>query len=99
MKKPDPIAPLPINPEIIPNPVVLSRLRSDTSRHIEELLEETRLTQEELAKEMGCDASTISRHISDTMRPRKKTLREYDTAFSKLLKRQIVVNRNASKRR
>jgi hypothetical protein len=99
MKQPDPIAPMPINPAIIPNPVVLPRLRSGTSRHIEELLEETQLTQEEFAKEMGCDASTISRHIADVMRPRKKTLREYDATFSKLLKRKIVVNRNATKRK
>jgi hypothetical protein len=105
------IAPPPINPSDLPGPLpsigipdVLLRplfrsMRSPMAIHIGELLEETLLTQEEFSKEMGCDASTISRHIAGTMKPRKKTLREYDATFSKLLKRQVVVNRNATKRK
>jgi predicted transcriptional regulator len=85
---------------LFPNmPDISSRpARSVTSKHLEELLHECQITAEELANLIGCNPSVVSRHINGHMNPRLKALREYDYAFTKLLKRNIVVKRNGTKR-
>ena len=75
------------------------RGRRATARHIEELIDEARITQQELSDLIGCEASTVCRHVTDESNPRLKTLREYHAVFFKLLNRKIVVRRNAIKRK
>jgi hypothetical protein len=83
-----------VAPDLIPLPVI----RSAPAIHIDALMKECDLTQEELAAEMNIEPSQVSRHISGKSIPGLKSLRKYDACFSRLMKKQIVVNRNATKR-
>jgi hypothetical protein len=60
---------------------------------IRELRDECRLTTEELAEQVHLDARSVQRHLSGKTHPYARHLRAYEAAFSKLLKRQIVVNK------
>jgi DNA-binding transcriptional regulator YiaG len=61
-------------------------------RQIDRLRKECHLTEEQLAVEMKITTRTVQRHIYDTCPPRSRNLTGYSRLFSRLLKRQIVIN-------
>ena len=65
------------------------------AEQIQELRDECRWSMEKLAEKTGFDVRTVRRHLSGEAQPRLNNLAIYETAFSKELKRKIVVKRNA----
>jgi IS30 family transposase len=66
-------------------------IRSFASEKIERLLDDCRMTQEELAEALNVHPSTISRHISGQSYPRIKQLRAYEAFFSERLNKRIDI--------
>lgn len=60
---------------------------------INRLREECHLTPEELAVKIGIDVKSVRRHLKDRSIPYERTLWAYETLFSKLLNRQIVITK------
>jgi predicted XRE-type DNA-binding protein len=67
-------------------------------QQISALIAESKLTQEEIAENVGIDPANVSRHASGKSRPSKKTKRGYEALFSKLLKRDVVIRVDATER-
>jgi DNA-binding transcriptional regulator YiaG len=65
---------------------------------IRRLRTECRLSGEELAEATGLDPSNVSRHETGASIPTLRHLGAYDRAFSKLLRRQILIHKTPSKR-
>jgi len=67
--------------------------RAETiAAQIQRLREECRLTTEELAEKIGIEARSVQRHLAGTI-PYDRHLRAYESLFSKLLNRKIVINK------
>ena len=84
-----PAIPAPSNPAPMPE---------STGEQLDDLREESRWTQEQLAGATGFDPTTVSRHIRDEMSPSIRNLGTYERVFSKRLNRKIVVRKTPSKR-
>jgi hypothetical protein len=60
---------------------------------IQRLRDECRLTTEELAEKIELEPRSVQRHIAGDSIPYTRNLRRYETEFSKLLKRQVVIRK------
>jgi|ERR1035438_123673 DNA-binding transcriptional regulator YiaG len=60
---------------------------------IKYLRDECRLTIEDLAPKLGIEPRSIQRHEANQSKPHARHLAAYERVFSKLLKRQIVINK------
>jgi len=60
-----------------------------TSRQLTQLIRECRLTQEELAKAIDVNPSTVYRHVAGLVQPRTKQMRAYERFFAEKLNRPI----------
>jgi len=60
---------------------------------IRDLRTESRWTAEELAEATGIDERTVRRHENGDTEPYARTLLKYEHAFSKRLKRQVVISK------
>jgi ribosome-binding protein aMBF1 (putative translation factor) len=65
---------------------------------LEQLRQDCNWSIEELAEAVKLDPTNVSRHLSGTSIPRPKNLRRYNSVFSKQLKKQVHIRRNAAKR-
>jgi DNA-binding transcriptional regulator YiaG len=60
---------------------------------INRLREECHLAPDELAVKIGIDVRSVRRHLKDSSLPYDRTLWAYETLFSKLLNRKVVINK------
>jgi len=67
------------------------------AEQIEQLRNECRLTVEQLADEVGLDPRSVYRHLGGT-KPRIGHIGAYERVFSKILKRNIVINIPSARR-
>jgi hypothetical protein len=72
-----------------------SNQEATIASQISQLRLECRWTEEKLAEKTGLDVRTVRRHLSGEAVPRLNNLAIYETAFSKELKRKVLVKRNA----
>lgn len=72
--------------------------RSGMGACIDQLREECRLSEQELAERVGLDPTTVSRHITEKMRPSLRAIRNYELEFNKVLKRKVFLSETPNKR-
>jgi hypothetical protein len=76
-----------------PEPVQPS-VRSETiAAQLQRLREECRWTIPELAEAADLSSRQVSRHLSGTFQPLPRNISAYERAFSKHLKRKVVINK------
>jgi hypothetical protein len=78
-----------------PRPLAASTApKPDTvGAQINRLREECHLAADELAVKIGVDVRSVRRHLKDSSVPYDRTLWAYETLFSKLLNRKVVINK------
>lgn len=76
----------------VPEPGVATTSVS-VSAQLEPLRIEADISQERLAELVGIDIRNVQRHLSGVTKPTKRNIFRYQREFSKLLKRNIVINR------
>jgi ribosome-binding protein aMBF1 (putative translation factor) len=80
-------------------PVADNQAEVDTTgSQIERLRQECRWSEEDLADAVGLDLTTVSRHIRGVMEPTTRNCGKYDRAFSKHLKRKVLIEKTPRKR-
>lgn len=80
-------------PEEKNTPIVLPVPPTPTvGKQINALRNECRLSVEQLAEKIGIEPRSVQRHIADSTAPYPRHLRKYETEFSKLLNRKIVIS-------
>jgi hypothetical protein len=57
------------------------------------LREESRITEEQLAENVGLNTRTVQRHLADDSIPYARHLTGYERVFSKLLKREVIIRK------
>jgi hypothetical protein len=81
-------------------PTEVPKPKADTiGAHIKALFDECDITIEELAGAVGIDPTNISRHMRGLAKPSRKSRMAYNKAFSKLLKREVILPKTQPKRR
>jgi hypothetical protein len=79
-----------------PRPLVVQPERATvetTGAQINRWRAECGLTIEGLATRMGLDTRSVQRHLADEHKPQDRHLTAYNRVFSKLLKKEIVINK------
>jgi hypothetical protein len=66
---------------------------SSIAAQLQELRTESRWTFDELAAKVGLDIRTVQRHVAGTSVPYSRHLTAYEAAFSKHLKKQVVIRK------
>jgi hypothetical protein len=68
--------------------------QGNIGQRIKQLMDESRLTEQELAEKIDIDVRSVQRHIAGSA-ARKKQIRAYEALFTKLLKRNILLNKTS----
>jgi hypothetical protein len=76
------------NPPIVPLP---AKAQESVGSQIQRLRLECDWTEEDLAEAVDLDLRSVQRHLASDAAPRALTIRKYEKAFSKLLKKEIVI--------
>jgi hypothetical protein len=80
--------------ESTPQSVTADQERTETiADQLERLRDECRWTIPKLAEAAGIDSRTVDRHLTGKVTPYARTISAYERAFSKLLKRHIVIKK------
>jgi hypothetical protein len=86
------VSPHPIPEKDISTPETIA---SQLSR----LREESRLTLEQLAEQIGIDLRSVERHFAGKTEPRLKHIGAYERVFKKAIGRKVVISKMPGKRR
>jgi ribosome-binding protein aMBF1 (putative translation factor) len=74
-------------------PSTLAKKPDTLGSQINRLREECHLTEEELAEKIDIDIRSVQRHLAGETVPYARYLRRYETEFSKLLNRRVVIRK------
>jgi ribosome-binding protein aMBF1 (putative translation factor) len=86
-------APPPISPPRPAAPIPPLASVETIAAQIQRLRIESKWTIERLAAKVGLDESTVKRHLAGKQTPHLSTISLYEQAFSKALKKEVVINK------